>query len=95
MEASHFLQSRRFATALPHHRHMHAHKLRRSSIVAVLSTPADVINIEADKSSIRPADGAAEKKIVYNDNWFDKLAIDHLSQNVQAASGFSSSIQEL
>ncbi|KAM5563620.1 beta-carotene isomerase D27, chloroplastic [Rosa sericea] len=91
MEASHFLQSSSFVTTLPHQRHMHAHKLRRSQIVAVLSTPADIINIEADKSSRRPADGAAEKKSVHNDNWFDKLAIDHLSQNVQAASGLRNS----
>ena len=27
------------------------------------------------------------KKTAYNDNWFDRLAIDHLSQSVQATTG--------
>lgn len=71
---------------------MHVHKLRHSSIVSVLTTPADILNIEVDTRSIKPAD-AEEKRSVYNDNWFDKLAIDYLSQNVQAASGFTTCFQ--
>ena len=69
---------------------MHVTKLRHSSIVSVLTTPADILNIEVDKRSIRPAD-AEEQRSAYNDNWFDKLAIDYLSQNVQAASGLRNS----
>ena len=35
---------------------------------------------------VRPP--AAEiKKTVYNDNWFDRLAIHHLSQSVQVTTG--------
>ncbi|BFG43075.1 beta-carotene isomerase D27 chloroplastic [Prunus yedoensis var. nudiflora] len=94
MEASHFLQSRRsFAATLAHSRHAHEHnKLRHCSIAAVLTRPAENITIATGKSStiIIPADavtGAEEKSRVYNDNWFDRMAIDHLSQNVQAATG--------
>ncbi|BBH10252.1 Beta-carotene isomerase D27, chloroplastic [Prunus dulcis] len=94
MEASHFLQSRRsFAATLAHSRHAHEHnKLRHCSIAAVLTRPAENINIATGKSRtiITPADvvtGAEEKSRVYNDNWFDRMAINHLSQNVQAATG--------
>ncbi|CAL2280746.1 unnamed protein product [Prunus armeniaca] len=94
MEASHFLQSRRsFAATLTHSRHAHEHnKLRHCSIAAVLTRPAENINIATGKSRtiIIPADvvtGAEEKSRVYNDNWFDRMAINHLSQNVQAATG--------
>ncbi|CAB4291619.1 unnamed protein product [Prunus armeniaca] len=94
MEASHFLQSRRsFAATLAHSRHAHEHnKLRHCSIAAVLTRPAENINIATGKSRtiIIPADvvtGAEEKSRIYNDNWFDRMAINHLSQNVQAATG--------
>lgn len=96
MEASHFLQSgRSFAATLAHSRHAHEHnKLRHCSIAAVLTRPAENINIATGKSRtiIIPADvvtGAEEKSRVYNDNWFDRMAINHLSQNVQAATGFT------
>ncbi|CAN6690751.1 unnamed protein product [Malus baccata var. baccata] len=85
MEASHFLQSRSFVTTtLAQRRHEHEHKLRRCSIVAVLTTPVENMNIATDT---RPADAAVEGKRVYKDNWFDRIAINHLSQNVQAATG--------
>ncbi|KAM1001389.1 hypothetical protein ACFX15_007581 [Malus domestica] len=85
MEASHFLQSRSFVTTtLAQPRYVHEHKLRRCSIVALLTTPVENMNIATDT---RPADAAVEGKRVYKDNWFDRMAINHLSQNVQAATG--------
>ncbi|XP_020242076.1 beta-carotene isomerase D27, chloroplastic [Asparagus officinalis] len=35
----------------------------------------------------KPVSPTEEKKTVYSDNWFDRLAIRHLSQSVQAATG--------
>ncbi|KAM1357031.1 hypothetical protein ACFX13_031800 [Malus domestica] len=82
MEASHFLQSF-VTTTMARPRHVHErNKLRRCSIVAVLTTPAENMNIATDT---RPAGAAVEDKRVYKDNWFDRMAINHLSQNVQAA----------
>jgi len=46
-------------------------------ILAVLTTPAETITQEATKTT----------SVIYNDNWFDQLAINHLSRSVQAASG--------
>lgn len=34
----------------------------------------------------RPADNIAGS-VTYKDNWFDKIAINHLSKSVQAATG--------
>lgn len=84
MEASHFLQGSGFVTTtMARPRHVHErNKLPRCSIIAVLTTPADNINIATDTI---PAGAAIEEKRVYKDNWFDRMAINHLSQNVQAA----------
>lgn len=35
----------------------------------------------------RPTEETLSKTHVYKDNWFDKLAINHLSKSVQAATG--------
>lgn len=55
-------------------------KLRRKNIlcVGVLTRSAEGEVIEETRKT----------KTVYTDNWFDKIAIDHLSQAVQATSGF-------
>ncbi|XP_058746021.1 beta-carotene isomerase D27, chloroplastic [Vicia villosa] len=37
----------------------------------------------------RPTEETLSKTHVYKDNWFDKLAINHLSKSVQAATGIS------
>lgn len=57
-------------------------KLRRKSILCfgVLTRPAEGELIEETRKT----------NTVYTDNWFDKIAIDHLSQAVQATSGLFS-----
>ncbi|CAK9323494.1 unnamed protein product [Citrullus colocynthis] len=57
-------------------------KLRRRSIpcVAVLKRQAESGVVEETRKT----------NTVYSDNWFDKIAIDHLSQAVQATSGWKS-----
>ncbi|KGN61698.1 beta-carotene isomerase D27, chloroplastic [Cucumis sativus] len=57
-------------------------KLRRKSILCfgVLTRPAEGELIEETRKT----------NTVYTDNWFDKIAIDHLSQAVQATSGWRS-----
>jgi beta-carotene isomerase len=66
--------------------------LKQSSVVAVLTRPADNIGRAAEEISVKPADSIAgitknTTTTVYNDNWFDRMATDHLSKNVQAATG--------
>lgn len=91
MEATHFLRSRSLFYTLPH-RSNTPNKLKQSSVVAVLTRPADNIGRAAEEISVKPADsiaGIAKKTTttVYNDNWFDRIAINHLSKSVQAATG--------
>lgn len=47
-----------------------------SPVVAVLTTPMEIITEEARKTTSG-----------YNDNWFEQIAINHLSRSVQAATG--------
>lgn len=49
-------------------------------VVGVLTRPADDTTKETRQSN------------VYKDNWFDRLAINHLSKKLQEASGSPSSI---
>lgn len=51
-------------------------KPKQNFVVGVLARPSDNIGEETLK-----------KTNVYKDNWFDKLAINHLSKSVQAATG--------
>jgi beta-carotene isomerase len=51
-------------------------KPKHTFVVGVLARPSDNI-----------AEETLKKTNVYNDNWFDKLAINHLSKSVQAATG--------
>ncbi|KAJ1385531.1 hypothetical protein SESBI_41596 [Sesbania bispinosa] len=62
-------------------------KMRRKPehpyVVGVLTRPTDN-NISGEKETLR-------KTNVYKDNWFDNLAINHLSKSLQAATGLSNS----
>lgn len=49
-------------------------KAKQPCVVGVLTRPADDITGET-------------KNTVYKDNWFDHLAINHLSRSLQAATG--------
>ena len=93
MEASHVLGSKslHFSTTLP--RQKLSSKRKQSHIVAVLTQPADNLGIVREGSILRPAEtvkGVRKKSSGYDDNWFDQLAIHHLSQSVQAATGIFS-----
>ncbi|KAG8389284.1 hypothetical protein BUALT_Bualt02G0212900 [Buddleja alternifolia] len=45
-----------------------------------------VLSVLADKNT-NTSSTDHESKHVYNDNWFDRLAINHLSQSLQASTG--------
>lgn len=51
------------------------HKPERAFVVGVLTRPAENIAEETRNTN------------VYKDNWFDHLAINHLSKSVQASTG--------
>ncbi|XWS76332.1 hypothetical protein CRYUN_Cryun01aG0166900 [Craigia yunnanensis] len=89
MEAKLLPQSRSpIATAL-----RRRHKQGCSSTVAVLARPAENITGITEKLILKPAESKTEvapKTSVYNDNWFDLMAINHLSQSLQSASGLKS-----
>lgn len=59
-------------------------KPERSCVVAVLARPAETRNAKP-KQLERKAE--VVQKTVYNDSWFDQIAINHLSQSVQDATG--------
>lgn len=64
-------------------------KQRRSSIVGVLARPAPE-NIAAaitEKLMLKPVETKTETTSVYNDNWFELMAINYLSQTLQSATG--------
>ncbi|XP_015891384.3 beta-carotene isomerase D27, chloroplastic [Ziziphus jujuba] len=89
MEATHFLGSRgsSLLSTLPHRRHKHnKHKQSSLLVVAVLTPPA------TEKTSFIPADNSMSgvgknTTAIYNDSWFDRIAIDYLSKSVQSATG--------
>ncbi|KAL0459471.1 UNVERIFIED_CONTAM: Beta-carotene isomerase D27, chloroplastic [Sesamum latifolium] len=58
--------------------------LRRSSPFLLSSVLTDT-NLDTSSSS-----SVHESKTVYNDNWFDRLAVNHLSNNLQASTGLRS-----
>lgn len=61
------------------------HRVRITScVVAVLARPAETRNAKP-KQLERKAE--VVQKTVYNDSWFDQIAINHLSQSVQDATG--------
>ncbi|XWS46898.1 hypothetical protein CRYUN_Cryun14cG0107500 [Craigia yunnanensis] len=90
MEAKLLPQSRsHMATAL-----RRIHKRGCSPILAVLARSAENIAGITEKLIIKPAESktfeVAEKTSVHYDNWFDLMAINHLSQSLQAATGLKS-----
>ncbi|KAF5482311.1 hypothetical protein F2P56_002892 [Juglans regia] len=78
MDANYFLaQSRSPLSTLARRRH--PCKPVCSPVLAVLTRPSENVTKEARKTNF------------YNDNWFDQIAINHLSQSVQAATGLRNS----
>ncbi|KAJ9188067.1 hypothetical protein P3X46_003462 [Hevea brasiliensis] len=71
----------------------HLPNLHHSPVYAVLTRPLENITGVKEKKTSKPADNIMEltRKTVYNDNWFDQLAINHLSRSVQAATGLRNS----
>ncbi|WRX08956.1 Beta-carotene isomerase D27-like, partial [Theobroma cacao] len=86
MEAKLLPQSRSpIATAL-----RRKHKQGCSPILAVLASPAENIAGITEKLTLKPAESKSEvvqKTSVRCDNWFELMAISHLSQSLQAATG--------
>ncbi|KAJ7977324.1 beta-carotene isomerase D27, chloroplastic-like [Quillaja saponaria] len=82
MEMKVFSQGRCLVSSLP--KQSLRRKLKYPCVVAaVITTPA--VPDDHDMT------GETRKINVYNDNWLDSLAINHLSKSVQAATGIKSS----
>ncbi|XP_062148989.1 beta-carotene isomerase D27, chloroplastic [Alnus glutinosa] len=81
MDAKFLLHTSSPFSSFAHRRYTCKPPVRSPPILAVLTTPAETITQEATKTT----------SVIYNDNWFDQLAINHLSRSVQAASGLRSS----
>ncbi|XP_058105430.1 beta-carotene isomerase D27, chloroplastic [Magnolia sinica] len=78
MDSKLLLHHRGFPPTTP--RRNLTHMLKRSPpILAVIAKPKKNIAIETETMTI------------YNDNWFDRMAIHHLSKNVQTATGIKNS----
>ncbi|XP_038717784.1 beta-carotene isomerase D27, chloroplastic [Tripterygium wilfordii] len=85
MEAKLFTQSRiSFTTG---NRRRCIRRDEYSPVLAVLTRPSENTSQITDKSSVKQANDSAGKTSVYNDNWFDKMAINHLSKSIQAVTG--------
>uniref|UniRef100_A0A803NQ82 Uncharacterized protein n=1 Tax=Cannabis sativa TaxID=3483 RepID=A0A803NQ82_CANSA len=61
---------------------------KKSIVVSVLTPPASNRIALTESSSLKPAEVSIGD---YNDSWFDRIAINHLSQSVQAATGLRNS----
>lgn len=75
-----------FSTApAPRRRRVRVIKPESCRVVAVLARPRETRNAKP-----RPLESGVEvvQRTVYNDSWFDQIAINHLSQCVQDATGF-------
>ncbi|XP_031287169.1 beta-carotene isomerase D27, chloroplastic [Pistacia vera] len=78
--------SRSLITTLAHNQKT---KCSRRIIVAVLTRPPPTDrhhHHHHDKINLKPV-GEVIEKAVYNDNWFEQMAINHLSRCVQDATG--------
>ncbi|XP_042971830.1 beta-carotene isomerase D27, chloroplastic-like [Carya illinoinensis] len=75
MDANNLLAQSRSPLSTLAHRRRYPCKPVRSPVLAVLTRPSEIVTKEARKTNF------------YNDNWFDQIAINHLSQSVQAATG--------
>ncbi|XP_030490957.2 beta-carotene isomerase D27, chloroplastic [Cannabis sativa] len=87
MEATHLLPTR---TNLSSTSCWPNHSLgrKKSIVVSVLTPPASNRIALTESSSLRPAEVSIGD---YSDSWFDRIAINHLSQSVQAATGLRNS----
>jgi len=77
------IKQNRISTLTSTHHNLIKHRPQHpSSIVSVLRKPSnhDIITEETSKNTTRTIN-------VYKDNWFDLIAINHLSKTVQAATG--------
>ncbi|XP_062085148.1 beta-carotene isomerase D27, chloroplastic isoform X2 [Humulus lupulus] len=95
MEATHLLPTRNLCSTScwPNQRLVAPWRRRSSSssssiVVSVLTPPADNRIALTDGSSLRPPEVSLGD---YSDSWFDRIAINHLSQSVQAATGLRNS----
>ena len=77
MEAKVFLHKRSSTSTLALAQRRLKRKPEYPTVFGVLTRPADDIKIETRKTNVN------------KDNWFDRLAINHLSRSVQAATGSS------
>ncbi|KAI5680206.1 hypothetical protein M9H77_01433 [Catharanthus roseus] len=64
------------------------HKPKNPCVLAVVSRPASASGVES--SSSPSTSSSPSSKNVYVDNWFDHFAINHLSKNLQSATGVRS-----
>ncbi|XP_019454591.1 PREDICTED: beta-carotene isomerase D27, chloroplastic-like isoform X2 [Lupinus angustifolius] len=80
MEARFFAQNKSQILTSAHWNKVNKYKPQNPFIVAVLTRPS---------SSSDDIAGQTRKINVYKDNFFDLLAINHLSKTVQASTGFS------
>lgn len=89
METKFFSYSKNYVPSVPHNRHTQK-KLNHTPILAVLTKHPGNFSRLPEKATPKPADynlPGSTTKTVYNDSWFDRLAINHLSQCVQTATG--------
>ncbi|XP_059433314.1 beta-carotene isomerase D27, chloroplastic isoform X2 [Corylus avellana] len=82
MDAKFVLHTSSPFSSLAHRSYTCKPPVRSPPTLAVLTSPTETITQEATKTTT---------SVIYNDNWFDKIAINHLSQSVQAASGLRNS----
>ncbi|KAJ4727393.1 beta-carotene isomerase D27, chloroplastic-like [Melia azedarach] len=89
MEAKLLPQNSGGITALLARRRRPVHKPGCFRVAAVLTRPTE--NVVTDKRNtvkeVETIAGVAQIKTIYNDSWVDRMAINHLSQSVQATTG--------
>lgn len=58
-------------------------------LAAAVTTPTHNRNIATDdhKLSVKPTGLLITEKTVHNDSWFDRIAINHLAESLQATTG--------
>ncbi|KAL5860156.1 hypothetical protein ACOSQ3_001450 [Xanthoceras sorbifolium] len=62
-----------------------------TSGVGGIATDHHLSNVKKQADSSTSTATLSIERTVYNDNWFDRIAINHLSQSVQAATGLRNS----
>lgn len=84
MEAQPILQSRSPFSSPASWRFRHGKECFLNRVVATVATPLDIREVRRERSS-----GG------YKDNWLSQIAINHLSHNVQATTGWLTSSHSL